>query len=200
VAATAALVAAPVGWGVTDHLERDNDFCVACHLEPGVPLHEVKHADLGRRPPATLAAAHAEAGVVGNAETRDFRCIDCHGGTGALGRLRVKILSGRDAFWYVVGRFEEPEVMHWPLLDADCRKCHSRFEERAVTPGLDPRFHELAAHNVSLGVSCVTCHLVHEEGGLPEHDFLHPEPVRAQCGECHPEMLELARAPLARRP
>ena len=39
-AALAGLMMAPLGWWVTDRLEADNDFCNACHLEPGLPLHE----------------------------------------------------------------------------------------------------------------------------------------------------------------
>ena len=30
------LLAAPLGWWGTDRLEEDNDFCNACHLEPGL--------------------------------------------------------------------------------------------------------------------------------------------------------------------
>lgn len=182
-AALAAAAAAPAGWLVSDRLERDNDFCVACHLREDVPLHAEKRRDLQRTPAATLAAAHGAAEV----ERRPFRCIDCHGGTGWLGRARVKALSARDAFWYAVRRFDEPDEMHWPLWDADCRKCHAEFDERAATSGRDPLFHELSVHNTALGVACVDCHLVHDEGGLPERDFLHPEPVRARCASCHPE-------------
>jgi hypothetical protein len=178
--------AAPTGWIVTDRLERENAFCTSCHLEPSVPLHDAKRSDFERRPPLTLVAAHGLAGVEDGGR-RDFRCIDCHGGVGPLGRLRVKVLSARDGFWYAVGAFDEPDHMRWPLLDADCRQCHATFEERGVTPGRDPLFHELSAHNTALGVACVDCHLAHDEGGLPGYDFLQPDAVRARCAECHPE-------------
>jgi formate-dependent nitrite reductase cytochrome c552 subunit len=184
----AAVVAGPAGWLVSDRLERDNDFCVACHLPDGSRLHAAKRKDLGHWPPATLAAAHGMAGVREGGALRGFRCIDCHGGTGALGRARVKLLSARDALLYASGRFGEPEVMGWPLRDDDCRRCHEGFEERAPAPGADPAFHELAVHNAALGVACVDCHLVHDAGALPEHDFLHPEHVRARCAACHPQL------------
>lgn len=185
-----AAVAAPAGWVATDRLERDDDFCVACHLGDGTRLHARKREDHARRPAATLAAAHAEAGVREAGDARGFRCIDCHGGTGALGRLRVKVLSAKDAFWYAVGRFEEPTAMRWPLRDEDCRRCHPRFDEsaRAAVGTRAPAFHELAVHNTELGVACVGCHLAHDEGGLADHDFVHPEHVRARCAECHPEL------------
>jgi hypothetical protein len=186
------LLAAALAWGVTDRLEQRNDFCNACHLRPGVPLHAEVRRDFDAARPASLAGAHAGSAVAerGSGPEAAFRCIDCHGGTGALGRLRVKALAGRDAFWYVVGRFEEPEGMRWPLWDEDCRKCHASFAEAAGEGWRDPRFHELGVHNADLGVGCVECHLVHEPGGDPEADFLHAARVRSQCARCHSEFEE----------
>ena len=182
-------VAGPAGWWLTDRLEQDDDFCNACHLPDGVPLHLENRRDFDATEPVSLAGAHGLARVEGRDDPA-FRCIDRHGGTGVLGRARVKLLSARDAFWYVVGRFEEPEGMHWPLQDADCARCHPSFSERPADAWRDPLFHELPVHNHELGVSCVSCHWTHEPGGLPEADFLHPRRVRARCAECHPEFEE----------
>lgn len=184
----AAAVAAPSAWWATDRLEQRNDFCNACHLADGVALHLEKRRDFDELPPASLAAAHGAAAVEGR-DAAAFRCIDCHGGTGALGRARVKLLSARDAFWYVVGRFEEPQGMRWPLLDADCRRCHESFGESVRADWEDPAFHQLAVHNHRLGMACVTCHRTHEPGS-PELDFLDPAYVRGRCAECHPEFEE----------
>jgi hypothetical protein len=180
----AGVLSAPVGWWVTDRLEADNDFCVSCHLAPDEPLHREKRAALDRLPAATLAAAHGSAGW----EDRPFRCIDCHGGTGLVGKARVKLLSAKDAFWYAVGRFDEPDQMHWPLRDADCTRCHMTFDEREPESGRNPLFHELSVHNAELGVDCVACHTSHDEGGLADHYQLHPDRVRAECAACHPEL------------
>jgi len=205
------LVAAPAGWLVSDHLEQDDEFCVSCHLSEEVPLHESKLADFRARPPRALFAAHAEAGNEAAADGA-FRCIDCHGGTGFVGRARVKLLSAKDAFWYVVGRFDEPDHMRWPLWDADCKKCHDSFADTASPSEEDPYeddayeddayeqeeeggalpFHALAEHNAELPVTCVECHLSHDPEGLPEHDFVVPQVVRAQCARCH---VEFALAP-----
>jgi nitrate/TMAO reductase-like tetraheme cytochrome c subunit len=119
-----------------------------------------------------------------------FRCIDCHGGTSPLGRLRVKLLAARDAFWYVVGDFEEPTEMRWPLWDEDCLKCHTAFDESTVEAWRSPRFHQLPVHNAALGVDCVECHRVHAAGGNPTAFFLHAPSVRAQCVRCHPKFEE----------
>lgn len=189
VLAVLGVVGGAAGWVVTDHLEQDNDFCNACHLGPEQPLHIELRREFDARPAVSLSAAHAAAEVEGRGDPA-FRCIDCHGGTGAAGRMRVKVLAAKDAFWYVVRRFEEPERMRWPLWDADCRKCHAAFAGQAWQgPGPEP-FHSLAVHNVELGVDCVECHAVHGPGGSPDGYFLHAGPVRAQCARCHDEFEE----------
>jgi hypothetical protein len=183
--AALAAIAAPIGWWGSDRIEENDAFCSSCHLPSGAPLHEENAADFAARPAVSLAVAHAVAGNEARADGA-FRCIDCHGGTGFLGRARVKALSVRDAAIYLLGEFEEPHGMAWPLRDDDCRKCHAEFAASPVDVD-PPRFHALSVHNRELGVSCVTCHLAHERGGMSSRNFLHPEPVRAACVRCHPE-------------
>ena len=192
IATAAALLGAGLGaagWAVSDRLEQDNDFCNACHLEPGRPLHQELRREFDARPSASLAAAHAAAAVEGRQDSA-FRCIDCHGGTGALGRLRVKVLAGKDAFWYAVGRFEEPDGMRWPLWDDDCRTCHMEFAGQSWQGWGPEPFHARSVHNAELGVDCVECHQVHGPGGDARGYFLHAAPVRAQCARCHQEFEE----------
>jgi hypothetical protein len=190
-AVAVAVLGAPLGWWASDQLEQNDAFCTSCHLPSGEPLHADKAADFSSRPAVSLAVAHA---VAGNRAHPDgaFRCIDCHGGTDLAGRARVKALSLRDAAIYLTGRFEEPRGMDWPLRDEDCRRCHASFRSssEAAESGGTPRFHALPVHNRKLGVTCVTCHLAHERGGLAELNFLHPAPVRAECVRCHPELGE----------
>jgi nitrate/TMAO reductase-like tetraheme cytochrome c subunit len=188
VAAAAGMLAASGGWVITDRLEQDNDFCNACHLEPGLPLHDEIRRDFDANPPASLAGAH---GLVGNRARGDaFRCIDCHGGVSWLGKLRVKTLAGKDAFWWLVGRFDEPDGMRWPLWDEDCSQCHASFETSEPESWHSPRFHQLPVHNASLGVGCVECHFSHESFVDVAAYFLDAERVRPQCARCHPEFEE----------
>jgi len=179
------------GWFGTDALERDNDFCNACHLDgwtSGTPLH-TEHRDqfaaTALASPGSLASAHAAAGHPERVEGSGFRCIDCHGGVGFVGRAQVKVLAAKDAFWWVTGRFEEPDGMHWPLRDADCSQCHASFETKAAAYE-DPAFHDLALHNSRLGVDCVECHSVHEAVDNPNW-YLDTAHVREQCARCHSE-------------
>ncbi len=180
---TVGIVAFPVGWGISDRLEQDNDFCTRCHLEPGVPLHVELRRAFDRTPSPNLASAHARVEVPSH--VGDFRCIDCHGGASWKGRARVKALAAIDAFWYVVGQFEEPAGMEWPLWDEDCQKCHTSFAAPASEAWETPRFHELPVHNVELGIDCVSCHRAHESGGNPDGYFIDAEHVRRECGRCH---------------
>jgi hypothetical protein len=185
------VVAASVGWLVTDRLERDNDFCNACHLTPATPLHLEIRRGFDAAPPASLAGAHGAALVEARSgEDAAFRCIDCHGGASLAGRARVKLLAALDGFWYVTGRFDEPRHMAWPLWDEDCSKCHASFDATPSESWQTPRFHELAVHNVDLSVRCVECHQVHEPGGNAEAHFLRAEHVRTQCARCHMEFEE----------
>jgi len=188
-AACGLAAAGAAGWFGTDALEQDNRFCNACHLDgwlSGTPLHEEHRDGFAARPAVSLAAAHALAGNPDRPGDPAFRCIDCHGGVGFLGRARVKVLAAKDAFWWLTGHFEEPEGMHWPLLEDDCRQCHDSFETKAG-PYEDPAFHDLDVHNDRLGVDCVECHLVHEASVEPARWFLDPVAVRAQCARCHGE-------------
>jgi len=205
IAATAVIVSAPTGWYASDLFERNNDFCTGCHAAPGRPLHAALRRDFDAAPARSLAAAHgaarldrSQAGVppvrpafvpVGG-DPAAFRCIDCHGGTSPVGRVRVKLLAAKDAFWYLVGRFEEPADMRWTLWDEDCLKCHPAFDESEVRAWQSPRFHQLPVHNTALGVDCVECHRVHDLGGNPEAFFLHAPAVRKQCARCHSEYEE----------
>lgn len=185
----AALVVAPAGWFATDVLEQDDDFCNACHLSDGVPLHTDIRRDYEERPPAALAALHANALLDSRPEDPVFRCIDCHGGATLPGKVRVKALAAKDAFFWAIGRFEEPTHMAWPLWDEDCSQCHPGFQVKADEYE-EPAFHDLAVHNVELGVDCVECHTSHIEGGNPAAYFLLAAAVRRQCARCHPEFEE----------
>lgn len=192
-ASLAILAGVPLGWHVTDRLEQQSDFCNACHLPTGVPLHIDVRRDFDAAPARSLGGAHGIARVDGGAgAARGFRCIDCHGGTGLVGRARVKALAAKDALVYLTGSFSEPDGMHWPLQDADCARCHEAFDTSPYEDWESPRFHQLPVHNASLGVACVECHRVHDPGAPAESHFLRAEQVRVQCARCHEEFTQLA--------
>jgi predicted CXXCH cytochrome family protein len=176
IALLAALTSAPAGWLISDHFEAQNEFCTSCHLDAATPLHEQKMNDFLHEPATSLVAAHhvAKAG---------FRCSDCHAGASFVNKLRVKTVAARDAFFYLLGRFEEPEQMKHPLWNEDCVKCHG-----AYSPARDDAFHAIGVHNLpDFAYECVQCHQAHPAGRQASLEFLETEPLIAVCRNCHEE-------------
>lgn len=179
------------GWFTTDVLESNNDFCSACHLPTGAGLHSEIRRGFDAEPAQDLAGVHGSSRYDPGGGPREFRCIDCHGGVGWVGRARVKILAARDAMVWLGGDFDEPDHMQYPLSEADCRQCHRGFEPAETTlDGGSMRFHGLAVHNADLGVNCVECHTVHDGGDDEDMYYLDATRVREQCGRCHSEYRE----------
>ena len=159
-----------------DHLEANNAFCTSCHLNASTPLHAQKLEDFQTEPATSLVAAH-------HAAKQGFRCIDCHGGASFPNKLRVKALAARDAIAYLLGRFEEPKAMDYPLWNEDCAKCHARYE-----PARDDAFHAVEVHNLpDFAYECVECHQGHPTGRKAALDYLETEPLVAVCQNCHEE-------------
>lgn len=176
--------AGPAGWVATDVLERDNDFCNACHIEGDVPLHIDIRRELDTRPPTSLAARHAQAAPGWRPADPVMRCFDCHSGTGVIGRARIKAVAARDLGIWLLGRAEEPHQLSVAIVDRDCTKCHDRFSTQASTRPRPP-FHSLPIHAREVGVACVGCHPVHESEVDPDFHFLAVARVQAECARCH---------------
>lgn len=167
--------------GVLYRKERDNRFCVACHL------HEEKFVRFLARPSATdLAAAH-------HASRQAVRCIDCHGGADVVEVLRVRALAAFDTVRFLVGRYEEPTRMRLPLSDAECRQCHDPIlrvtpEQEAATVGRGDSFHALNEHR-TVKDACVACHTSHTPGEK-RLQFIDRQIVLPLCRSCHLTMGE----------
>ena len=176
IALAAALVLAPVGWVVSDHLEAQNEFCTSCHLDATTPLHTGLRRNFESAPAVNMASAHF-------AHDQKFRCIDCHRGASFGNRVRVKLLAARDALVYLTGRFDEPTEMRHPLWNEDCTQCHRKYE-----PERDADFHAIDVHNLpNFRLNCVQCHQAHPTGRSGELAWLAREPLLEQCRNCHEE-------------
>jgi nitrate/TMAO reductase-like tetraheme cytochrome c subunit len=181
-----ALAAGSGGWLATDALEANNDFCNVCHLSTGLPLHAQIREGFDAVPAVNLAGIHAAATEPARAARPLSRCIDCHGGVGAVGRTKVKLLAAKDALVWLSGDFDEPDHMEYPLGEADCRKCHLELSPEGGFE-TEETFHGLSVHNADLGVTCVECHTVHDGGDDSAVFFMNATRVREQCGRCHSE-------------
>lgn len=177
--------------------ERDNRFCVACHL------HEQKFERLVAAAPTDLAGAH-------HRQPSHVGCIGCHGGADLGMRLRVWGVAAMDSVKFLVGAYREPDTMRLTLRDADCRVCHTPIVKRSPAPpaGVRPpaaplggsaaaylaeppaerqapaSFHRLRDHD-SVDGACVRCHAAHDTRGMAAEHFLVSQVVQPVCRECH---------------
>jgi hypothetical protein len=166
---------APVAFVVTDHtiyhFERENTFCVSCHLHERL----LTTFEAGAVQATDLSAVHFAA-------MDQPRCIACHKGEGTVERAKVLAVAGRDALKYLAGVRREPDHSDVPIADAGCTRCHAKIG--TATSG--PDFHQRAEHRV-LPMSCVTCHQAHH-GGDSAQSFLDEAHVVPVCRTCHPSL------------
>lgn len=178
------LVLGVVSWGVSDHYEAQNEFCTACHLPDGTALHLETRELFERVVPVNLAGVHGR-GWVEDREDEDFRCIDCHAGTGPVERTKVKLLAARDAVRYALGSFEEPDGMPFELSPETCLGCHPTFRHSAAPGWTVQSYHGRPEHDAADAPRCVTCHAVHEQDGDAFAYFMSRPRVDARCRACH---------------
>jgi predicted CXXCH cytochrome family protein len=160
--------------------ERDDRFCISCHL------HEAKFTRFRSPAPSDLAGLHHR--------SDDVRCIDCHGGADPVMRVRVWTVAGIDTLRFLAGRYREPDHMRLPLRDAECARCHTPIlkARRALATGDDESlggsggdtYHAIRAHD-GVEVACVRCHASHTTDSEPALMFIAASRVQPICRECH---------------
>jgi predicted CXXCH cytochrome family protein len=158
---------------VTDALEQNNRFCVACHL------HEKKFTEFHpvQDKQVTLAAAHNLEG------DKNVKCIDCHIGATIADKMIVKAIAARDTVAYLVGAFEEPTHLRFALGTRMCLKCHPTGGQN---PEQENAFHNTPSH-AKMPLVCYECHTVHPTASVATR-FLREQTVKPLCDGCHKEM------------
>jgi predicted CXXCH cytochrome family protein len=183
--------------------ERDNRFCVSCHL------HDEKFKRLVAAQPTDLAGLHQQ-------RKPEVGCIACHGGADTRMRLRVWTVAGLDTLKFLAGTYREPGGMRLPLRDRDCRQCHTpilatnRATPRMAPPtsgssmggGVEPTdetsfaaeaetegrggtsYHAIREHD-SVDIRCVRCHTAHTTDSDATARFISKATVTPVCRECH---------------
>lgn len=162
------------------NLEQQDSFCASCHTQPEVRYYD--QANAAR--PATLAAAHA------HEKSQAARCIDCHSGAGAFGRLVGLNQGAHDLISYLSGRSKSPAVTTNPLTDASCIKCHSDTVPAQVLTAVQgtrnhyhlylPYWHQLDDR----AARCADCHTAHTTGNTTDH-FVNNGAAAIVCENCH---------------
>ncbi len=173
----ALLLLAAGGIAAATYVEQDDAFCASCHTEPESTY--VAHAveTLTMPPGADLASFHAVA-------TEPVRCIDCHGGEGALGRGRALALAAWDAAKFATNRFHQPAMPMSPLPDSACTKCHA---DSVVRKGFENHFHNKLSDEKAPEILCVRCHTAHKPGEERE-SYVTRSVAFEQCNFCHQQM------------
>jgi predicted CXXCH cytochrome family protein len=178
--------------------ERDNRFCVSCHL------HDEKFLRLTSSPSSDLAGFH-------QAKKAELGCIACHGGADPIMRVKVRTVAAVDTLRFLAGTFEEPTHMRLPLRDAECRRCHTPIRAGRASPGrMSPAtsmggtdesavteaategrggtsYHAIREHE-PVRIACIRCHSAHTPDANAGDKFLSGPRIRAICRDCHKEM------------
>ncbi|MBI3827242.1 MAG: NapC/NirT family cytochrome c [Candidatus Rokubacteria bacterium] len=159
--------------------ERDDRFCIACHL------HDEKFERFTTTPARDLTAAH---------HVKDVRCIDCHGGADPPMRLRVWTIAAIDTGRFLLGRYKEPERMELPLRSKECTYCHTPIvknapaltaeQEEALEGRTGNTYHAIRPHD-TVKITCVRCHTSHTPDSRPGLQFIARARVEPICRECH---------------
>lgn len=169
--------------------ERDNRFCVSCHL------HDEKFTRLVASVSTDLAGLHfRKDGNVG--------CIACHAGAGPRRRIAVWSLAALDTLRFIAGVYEEPTHMRISIPDSECRTCHTpilrgapaaagteaAYAAEAESEGRDGGSYHAIREHETVRVQCVRCHTTHTADSTAANRFISRERIVPACRECHKEM------------
>lgn len=156
------------GAAITDRLEQENRFCLACH-RPERPLHAKVYETFfpvgGTL--VTMAGAHNEKA---QADRKDY--------------LIIKAMAAWDTGRWIVGAYTDPETLRYPLGDRTCLKCHP---DGGQNPKVEKAFHNAPYHRDPRN-GCSDCHRSHLEASA-ETRFLQQAIVKPRCDECHQAIL-----------
>jgi predicted CXXCH cytochrome family protein len=164
--------------------ERDNNFCVSCHL------HDEKFKRFVSVPFTDLTGPH---------HAKNVRCIDCHGGADLNMQLRVWIHAAWDTGKFIIGNYQEPEFMHLELRSKECTQCHtpilksapalSAEQEEAFEGRAGNAYHSIRAHD-TVRITCIRCHTAHTTDSEPKLQYIARSRVEPVCRKCHPTLGE----------
>ena len=172
VAFVATLLLIPIVGLTGMQLEDHDAFCASCHTNPESEFVDRAHAGTA----VDLASFHT---------SKDVRCIDCHSGKGAGGRVQAMSLGGRDLLKFVSGNFPQPAPLTRPIGDVNCVKCHSDISQRR---DFNNHFHFFLPQwqqRTDNAATCVDCHESHTTDGMVQTSFLNQQRTTSVCQQCH---------------
>ena len=165
------IMAAVVGFGAMQFENRDS-FCASCHTQPESTYFQRESA----QDPTDLASFHTE---------KDTRCIDCHSGSGSIGRASAMMLGARDLLAFLSNHYAQPAPLTRAITDSHCLKCHQDVTQKR---DFNDHFHRLLSQWQQLDLnaaSCVDCHQSHTTDGDLSVQFLNRGVATRVCERCH---------------
>jgi hypothetical protein len=153
-------------------LENHDAFCASCHTQNESVYYQRETSPS----PNDLASFH---------ETKNARCIDCHSGSGSLGRAGGLLLGARDLTAFVSGHYPQPAPVTRPIGDDNCLKCHANVSQ---SQDFNNHFHiflpRWQARDPN-AATCVTCHQGHATDGQASIGYLNQNSTERVCQRCH---------------
>lgn len=161
-------------------VEEQDTFCTSCHTEPEVTYYARTQAAA----PVDMASEH------GTYQLRDpklanTRCIECHSGAGALGRVHSALKGAENAVRWVTKTVVQPAVLTERIADENCLKCHADTPRET---DFDSHSHQYLAKWQATATDaggCVDCHTAHTLHGNAGVGFLNQQRTLEQCDRCH---------------
>jgi len=182
---TVLLVMGAGGLTTAIKLENRDSFCAACHTQPETSFYQRTQST-----PLDMASAHSQ-------NTMAVRCIDCHSGAGAAGRIFSLKQGAGDLAAYISGNYLNPAVTTKPLGDRACTKCHTQPDidltqaNTSLVSKSASHFHFNAYINEWLvrepkpAGSCAACHPAHDLQADEANAYLVNRLVQENCEACH---------------
>ncbi len=176
VAVLLAIIGGTGGTAYALNQENHDNFCASCHTQPESKYYEQSLAQTA----TTLASFHTP---------KNVRCIDCHSGGGALGRLSGLTQGAQDLVSFYSGNYHNPAIVTNKLGDDSCLKCHADVTQR---PDFNNHFHRFLSRWQSVdsnAAHCVDCHTGHGAGD-PTQQYLVVAQAQQVCQACHSTLRE----------
>ena len=164
------------GVGVSLALENQDVFCASCHTEPEVTYYQQS----AQSNPGTLAAFHSH---------EQTACIDCHSGSGILGRSEGLAQGAQDLMAFLSRTYHNPAVTLNPLSDGSCLKCHQNISQSrpSGSRATNGHYHLFLPRWQAVdpqAARCITCHTAHTHG-LDGLQFMRQGVAARVCDDCH---------------
>jgi hypothetical protein len=176
------IIVAAAGFAYAANMESKDAFCSSCHTQPETTFFERSTAESR----VDLASYH---------QTKQTHCIDCHSGSGVVGRVQAELTGAHNAFAFYTGTAIQPGKLAGAYPDENCLKCHQKVTARtqAMEEGGEQHWHAFLTNWQAQdpnAATCVSCHPGHSTDVAANNNYQNIPETRAVCNACHQALRE----------